>query len=876
MKHFKLFGSFLCLLIFGAFAHPVFAVADYDLESTTRIDGNTPNGASLEAFDFYGGSTTRIGDLDDDGVDDLLIGAYGDEVSGVDARGSAYIHFMNADRSIKSTVKITHGTEIDESTNETLSLEQFDFYGTGTAALGDLDGDGVEDIAVSGGGLGANDEGGIYIHYLNTDGSIKDSAFIDRDTTNGPSLEVGGGGFADELANVGDINGDGVVDLMTEASSEDGAGNQRGAAYIMMLNTDGTLDSTFRIGDGTPNGPTIVDDMLFGGGIGSVGDLDANGVPDVVVGAPGYESGFDETGSAYVVFMDETAGVVSVLGHAELTPSSVSALGDLNDFDDYGVALSGVDDLNGDGVRDLIVGAIGRGPGGRAFVHYLDTDGSVKETYEIKETTTNGPTTLMSFANYGASVTNLGDWDGDGQGDFVVGAYGYDSTGNLSGAFFMHDSAAPTPPPGGGGGQGGCPPGMLCGTPPPGYVDVVKTACDVISPNGGEVLQVGDVVELVWATQGSGIDNINISYSTDAGNNWVYETYGTDNDGAFEWVVPNVSTDEALIRVECREAGGGTLDSDQSDDVFTISHDTPTNLNPQEDDTGTGDGAGSGEGDGSQDKKDGVDEGGDATGDESDEDDRSTEEEDAKDGDQVVDEKSGGDVEGGELPAGLERGDLFKIADDFNPETRFDTTVYYIDQDGVRHAFPHEKIFMTWYRDYEEVVIIDENVLNQIPQGNDVLTRPGTKFVKIPASPDVYYVAPGNILRHIADEALAERMIGEGWQSNVIDIQPVVLNQYSYGTPITHEMLDDTWVEGMIVETEQGDMWYVGDGERRRVTVNGFDANRFHEEFVFSDTEDAWSGLVTGSPVTAQESKLSLPDYAIAVDATSVEATVQR
>lgn len=876
MKYLKLLGSCFCLFIFGVFAHPALAVTDYDLESTTRIDGNTPNGALLEDLDFYGGSTTRIGDLDDDGVDDLLIGAYGDEVDGTNARGSAYIHFMNADKTIKSIVQITHGTEINESTNATLSLELYDFYGTGTAALGDLDGDGVEDIAVSGGGLGADDDGGIYIHYLNTDGSIKDSALIDRNTPNGPSLDVGGGGFADELANVGDINGDGVVDLMTEASSEDGAGYQRGSAYIMMLNTDGTLDSTFRIGDGTPNGPTIVDDMSFGSGIGSIGDLDGNGVPDVVVGANEYVSDVTETGAAYVVFMDETGGTVSVLGYTELTPSSVTALSELNDSDLYGAAVSGVDDLNDDGVRDLLVGAFRRGVGGRVFVHYMDTDGSVKETYEIKETTTNGPTTLMSFANYGSSVTNLGDWDGDGQGDFIVGSYGYDSTGNLSGAFFMHDSAAPATPPGGGGGsQGGCPPGLLCGTPPPGFVEIEETVCRVDSPNGGEVIEAGGSYEIKWTTAGQGMDNVNIAYSLDAGASWVYEQYGVDDTGSFDWNVVEQTSDQALIKIVCREAGGGTLGTDVSDEVFTISDDP--SMDESDDEAATDDPSSEDE----SDDQSSEEEGGDETDEGTDEAMGDGEEHDTGEGEETTDEgvseeEQADDVEDVTLPAGLERGDLFKIANDFNPETRFDTTVYYIDQDGVRHAFPHEKIFMTWYNDYEDVVIIDENVLNQIPQGNDVLTRPGTKFVKIPSSPDVYYVAPGNILRHIADEALAQRMIGEGWQSNVIDIQPVVLRQYSFGTPITHNMLDETWVEGMLVETEDGDMWYVGDEERRRVTTNGLDANRFYEQFLFDNTEDAWSNLPTGSPVTDQEDKLSLPDYAIAVDATRVEATVQR
>ena len=114
----------------------------------------------------YGRAIENLGDIDGDGVIDIAVGAdWQDSQS-----GAVYIHFLNADGSVKSTVTIKDGV-----TNAP-DLTEGDRYGTDIANMGDLDGDGINDIAVGADhdSSNGNDKGAVYIHYLNADGSLKE------------------------------------------------------------------------------------------------------------------------------------------------------------------------------------------------------------------------------------------------------------------------------------------------------------------------------------------------------------------------------------------------------------------------------------------------------------------------------------------------------------------------------------------------------------------------------------------------------------------------------------------------------------------------------------------------------------------------------
>ena len=94
----------------------------------------------------------------------------------------------------------------------------------------------------------------------NSSGSVKSIVQINDSTTNGPVLE-NNDQFGHSIANIGDLDGDGVIDLVVGASKDDNAaGNKRGTVHILFMESDGSVKSTVEINSDTTNGPTLTND----------------------------------------------------------------------------------------------------------------------------------------------------------------------------------------------------------------------------------------------------------------------------------------------------------------------------------------------------------------------------------------------------------------------------------------------------------------------------------------------------------------------------------------------------------------------------------------------------------------------------------------
>ena len=115
-------------------------------------------------------------------------------------------------------------------------------------------------------------------------GDVTSTVEINDSTTNGPSL-ADNDLFGISVANIGDLDGDGVNDIAVGENGMCGCigGGRSGAVYIMFMNTDGSIDSTVEINDSTANGPSTT--RGFGYGMTNIGDLDGDGVNDIAVGA---------------------------------------------------------------------------------------------------------------------------------------------------------------------------------------------------------------------------------------------------------------------------------------------------------------------------------------------------------------------------------------------------------------------------------------------------------------------------------------------------------------------------------------------------------------------------------------------------------------
>ena len=115
-------------------------------------------------------------------------------------------------------------------------------------------------------------------------------------------------------------------------------------------------------------------------------------------------------------------------------------------------------------------------------------------------------------------------------------------------------------------------------------------------------------------------------------------------------------------------------------------------------------------------------------------------------------------------------------------------TVYYLDGAGVRHPFPNEATYRSWYHDdFSKIVMVSNDFLARYPLGKNITVRPGTYLVKIRTAPAVYAVEQGGVLRRIDDEQIATAIYGADWAGWVIDIPDVFFGDYIVGSPIIHD-----------------------------------------------------------------------------------------
>ncbi len=143
-------------------------------------------------------------------------------------------------------------------------------------------------------------------------GSVKSFQKI-ADNTGGFNVTLTDSDTFSKVAAVGDLDNDGVEDLVVGANNDDTGGPGRGAVYVLFMNTDGTVKSWQKIADNTGGfNVTLTNSDFFGTSVAGVGDLDNDGVEDLVVGANTDDTGGSARGAVYVLFLN-TDGTVQEL-----------------------------------------------------------------------------------------------------------------------------------------------------------------------------------------------------------------------------------------------------------------------------------------------------------------------------------------------------------------------------------------------------------------------------------------------------------------------------------------------------------------------------------------------------------------------------------
>ena len=354
---------------------------------------------------LFGFAVASAGDINGDGVDDLGVGAPG-QTSGIPAicqidlgmqcpqHGRAFV-FSGA----------TGGVIVSITATNHMNL------GAAVAALGDVNGDSIPDIAF--GEPNFLGLGGLVAAFSGADGTTLWEA-----TAVPPDAQQGILSLGQHLAGIGDLNGDGRRDLIAGAPLNDTAAYSDGRVAVL----SGSDGAVIRLHDPTPTPNIDSSGQNFGAKVAAVGDQDGDGIDDYAVGEPGRSTA---AGSLIHLFSGATG---AALGAPLSSPADQRNEPGLSG---ERIPIAGVDDKDGDGAADFWVGA---NRTGMAFL--INKQGEVLASVEDQS-----PGSL-----FGAAVSAIGALGGTGELDAVVGAPGrpVDGLPSAGAAFLLRPNQPPT------------------------------------------------------------------------------------------------------------------------------------------------------------------------------------------------------------------------------------------------------------------------------------------------------------------------------------------------------------------------------------------------------------------------------------------------
>ena len=419
----------------GESAGKVYLVRSADVPGVSTVPLNdlaiawTGSGATFSlGGHVQSDALSSAGDIDGDGLDDIMIGEplYKGSSSTPDGR----VYIVKA-----SSISAFGSVAIPSITTADLIIEgpTYGQLGHSVATLGDVNGGGTTDILV-GASNASGGRGEAYLFYGESIGTAT-SLDVDLDASVEFTAEWPGDELGLRVGTAGDIDADGLPDILVGAPSNDiGSESRAGRVYLMK--------ATSLTGTSHPMG--LDADWLFNGGksndlaghaLDTLGDINKDGYSEFAIAAKGQDTYGSNSGMVYVF-----SGVDLPIFRTVALAEAWYKIGGETAGDRAGHDLSGAGDVDSDGRGDLLVSAYANDAGGA----------SAGRTYLVlgASLTMTGGSMSLASADYsftgesaadssGYSIAGGGDWNGDGLGDFLIGAYLNDSTVTDAGTSYL-------------------------------------------------------------------------------------------------------------------------------------------------------------------------------------------------------------------------------------------------------------------------------------------------------------------------------------------------------------------------------------------------------------------------------------------------------